>query len=71
MAQFDDTKPLSFELPDGDVANVITWAFVLNKLSQELQPTISLLGNINADLQRINTRVDYWLEQQEDNNGGA
>jgi hypothetical protein len=63
--QFDDTKPLSFELPDGDVANVITWAFVIKKLNTELQPTIEQLGMINSSLTRINARVDYWLEQQQ------
>ena len=64
MANFDDTKPLSFELPDGDIANVITWVFVINKLNQELQPSLALIGSINTDLQRINNRVDEWLAEQ-------
>lgn len=61
---FDDTKPVTFELPDGDVANLITWAYVVKKLNEQLQPTITEIGKINTALTRINTRVDQWLEEQ-------
>lgn len=61
---FDDTIPVQLELPDGDVAMLITWAFVNKKLDEELQPIISEIGMINIDLQRIIDRVDYWLSEQ-------
>ena len=61
---FDDSIPVTFTLPDGDQAKLITWAFVMKKLNSELSPIIEQLSETNAALTRINARVDEWLEEQ-------
>lgn len=60
----DDKIPVTFKLPDNDQANLITWAFVEDKLDKELSDTLSKLENINTDLGRIETRIDEWLAEQ-------
>jgi hypothetical protein len=64
LSSFDDSQPVVFHLPDG-VANLITWSYVLKQLNEQLQPVIDILSAENADLKRINDRVDEWLENQE------
>jgi hypothetical protein len=66
MAQFDDSIPVTMNLPDGDVARLITWAYVLKELNEQLLPSVLALESINTQLSRINTRVDEWLEEQSD-----
>ena len=65
-SNFDDSIPVTFRLPDGDEAKLITWSYVLKELNTQLSPVINTLSNINTDLERINARADYWLEQQEE-----
>lgn len=62
----DPRLPVTFEVPDG-VATVITWDFVVDRFQYILQPIIDDLSLINTDLERINTRVQEWLDEQ---NGG-
>lgn len=64
LSSFDDSQPVVFNLPDG-VANLITWSYVLKQLNEQLQPVIDILSAENIDLERINDRVDEWLENQE------
>ena len=35
MAARDNTIPVTFELPDGDTVELITWDFVLKKLDED------------------------------------
>ena len=63
----DDSQPVNFELPDGDVVSLVTWAYILKKLDTELNGTVASLFSINEYLKRINSRVDTWLEEQKDN----
>ena len=65
LSSFDDTQPVVFHLPDGDNVNLITWSYVLKQLNEQLQPVIDILTAENVDLERINDRVDEWLENQE------
>lgn len=61
---FDDKKPVVFNLPDGDVAKLITWSFVEYKLDEALSDTLNQIESINSHLTRINNRVDEWLDEQ-------
>ena len=62
----DPRLPVTFEAPDA-TATVITWEFVVDRCQYILQPIIDDLSLINTDLERINNRVQEWLDEQ---NGG-
>ena len=65
MAKRDDKIPVGFVLPDGDNAEVVTWAYVEDKLDKELADTLNQLDSINTQLGRIETRIDEWLAEQQ------
>lgn len=65
MAARDNTIPVTFELPDGDVVELITWDFVLKKLDEEMAETLAYLSDNNVQLKRIEDRIDEWLAEQE------
>lgn len=58
---FDDKTPVSFYLPDGDVAKLVTWAYIENKLDTELTTTLDQIESINTQLTRIRDRIDEWI----------
>ena len=62
----DAKQPLVFDLPDNDSVALIPWAYVVDKFEMILDGVISNMGSINSDLERIETRVDHWLEEQSD-----
>lgn len=61
---FDPTQPLTFELPDGNTVNLITWEYVMKKLEEELSATLSYLSDNNTQLKQIEDRIDEWLAEQ-------
>lgn len=65
MAARDNTIPVTFELPDGDTVDLITWDFVLKKLEEEMAETLAYLTDNNTQLRRIESRIDEWLAEQE------
>lgn len=65
MAARDNTIPVTFELPDGDTVDLITWDFVLKKLDEEMAETLAYLTDNNTQLRRIEARIDEWLAEQE------
>ena len=65
MAARDNTIPVTFELPDGDVVELITWDFVLKKLDEEMAETLAYIADNNVQLKRIEDRIDEWLAEQE------
>jgi len=65
MAARDNTIPVTFELPDGDTVDLITWDFVLKKLEEEMAETLAYLSDNNDQLTRIENRIDEWLAEQE------
>lgn len=65
MAARDNTIPVTFELPDGDTVDLITWDFVLKKLDEEMAETLAYLSDNNDQLTRIENRIDEWLAEQE------
>lgn len=64
MAARDNTIPVTFELPDGDTVDLITWDFVLKKLEEEMAETLAYLSDNNTQLSRIDARIDEWLAEQ-------
>lgn len=60
----DNTIPVTFELPDGDTVDLITWDFVLKKLDEELAEAFALISDNNTQLGRIDARIDEWLAEQ-------
>ena len=65
QTNFDDSIPVEFTLPDGDVARLITWAYVMKELNERLTPMLDNMDIINGALSSINDRVDEWLEEQQ------
>lgn len=61
----DQKIPVTFTLPDGDVVSLITWEFVLDKLQQNLNPTVTKLGEINNHLKQIDDRLAEMIEEQQ------
>lgn len=61
----DQKIPVTFKLPDGDVVSLITWEFVLDKLQQNLNPTVTKLGEINNHLKQIDNRLAEMIEEQQ------
>ena len=57
----DDRTPMTFELPDGDLVTIPTWAFIIDRLGSDLRPTIDQLLLINTALQAIDTKLDDWI----------
>lgn len=62
----DNTTPVTFELPDGDTVQLITWEFVLKKLEEVLNPTIDHLSVINTQLEKIDQKLESWIKDNED-----
>lgn len=63
---FDQRIPVSFELPDGDVANVITWEYVLYQLEQQLSTSLDHMDSINSSLEIIDNKLTQWLPEDEE-----
>lgn len=61
----NSATPLTFELPDGDVVEVITWDYVLEKSKEILTPTIDHISVINSQLERIDNKLNEWVEDNE------
>lgn len=59
---YDKTKPLTFEVPDGD-CDVMTVDYFLNMMSEVIQPIISSEKSINDSINRISNRVQTWIDQ--------
>ncbi len=59
---YDKTKPLTFQVPDGD-CNVMTVTYFLNMMTEVIQPIISSEKSINDSIDRISNRVQTWIDQ--------
>lgn len=59
---YDKTKPLTFQVPDGD-CNVMTVTYFLNMMTEVIQPIISSEQSINDSIDRISNRVQTWIDQ--------
>lgn len=57
--------PLTYELPDGDIVQLCTWAFVLEKLKTLFVPMTDAITAENEDLDAINNRILEWIAEQQ------
>jgi hypothetical protein len=60
----DAKQPVVFDLPDNDSVALVPWAYVVAKFEVILEGIINNEASINSDLERIEARVDHWLEEQ-------
>ncbi len=59
----DPKTPVTFMLPDNDTVAVIPWAYVVDKFNTILQSPNDNMELINKDLERIDAKLDQWLEE--------
>lgn len=60
----DPKTPVTFMLPDNDTVAVIPWAYVVDKFNTILQSPNDNMELINKDLERIDAKLDQWLEEK-------
>jgi hypothetical protein len=61
----DVNRPLTFNLPDDDQVQLIPWGYVLERLQANLETTLGYLSSTNTYLSNIDTKLQYWIDQQE------
>ena len=61
--KFDDKLPVTFMLPDGDQVALVTWAYIVDKVTTQLTPIVNALGKTNEHLAKIDEKLDEWTEQ--------
>lgn len=65
MADFTITnsnRPVTFKLPDDDEVALIPWQYVLDRVTADLEPTLSELKTINTALKVIDDKLTEWTE---------
>ena len=60
----DDRLPVTHRLPDGDVAQVITWAFVVDQITSFMTELTTIETQINGHLTTIEHKIDEWLADE-------
>lgn len=58
----DPKTPVTFVLPDNDSVALIPWAYVVAKFDEILKSPLDDIELINKDLERIDTKLGTWLE---------
>ena len=58
----DPKTPVTFVLPDNDSVALIPWAYVVAKFDEILKAPLDDIELINKDLERIDTKLGTWLE---------
>lgn len=61
----DEKTPVVFELPDNDSVALIPWAYVADKFDSILKEPLDNIELINKDLNRICTRLDKWISEDQ------
>lgn len=69
MANTNDLKSLKFDLTDGKSVEVVSYDFIADKLSQNLQPIVSDIGSINSHLIDIDNKLTEWVPVGGESNG--
>jgi hypothetical protein len=67
MAEFitnDSNRPVTFNLPDNDKVALIPWQYVLDRLTEDLKPTIMEIQSINTHLNQISTKLNDWIPEE-------
>lgn len=60
----DEKTPVTFILPDNDSVALIPWAYVVDKFNSILKEPLDNIELINKDLQRIDAKLDQWLNPE-------
>lgn len=61
----NNTKPLRFDLPDGDQVDLITWPYVLDRIQEAIETITATLAIENTSLQAIDDKLVSWIEEEE------
>lgn len=61
----NNTKPLRFDLPDGDQVDLITWPYVLDRIQDAIETITATLAIENTSLQAIDDKLVSWIEEEE------
>ena len=64
--QISDDVALIFDLPDGDHVVLPTWEYIVAKLSEVIEPIIQTETRVNTSLDLIETKIDSWLPEEEE-----
>lgn len=64
MARNKET-PLTFNLPDGDSVQLVTWEFILNQLNDSMSGVLAKMEESNGHLDEIAKRLEEFVEDQE------
>lgn len=62
----NSATPVTFNFPDGDVAEVITWDFVLEKLDHEMASTLEKMYSSNTHLKNIADKLEEFIDDGEE-----
>ena len=62
----DNKIPVAFLLPDGDIAELITWDYVVDKLTKTLSGMMDDMDDINRHLTRIDNKLTSWLPENDE-----
>lgn len=60
--------PIRVELPDGD-ANIATTEYIAALINPFLNSIASIISSENTTITSINTRVQEWIDEQQENGG--
>jgi hypothetical protein len=60
----NENRPVTFKLPDDDEVSLIPWKYVIDRLTVDLQDTVSQLQMINTSLTAIDTKLSDWIEEE-------
>jgi hypothetical protein len=58
--------PVTFELPDNDHVELITWDFVLDKLDTLMAPILDKMYQSNAHLEEIAKKLEEFADDDEE-----
>ena len=62
----DNKIPVTFLLPDGDIAELITWDYVVDKLTKTQSGMMDDMDDINRHLTRIDNKLTSWLPENDE-----
>ena len=54
---------VTYKLPDGDLT-LVSWEFIVGKLSEVINPIITALSAENNSLDLIITKLDEWIPEE-------
>ena len=55
---------VTYKLPDGDLT-LVSWQFIVNKLSEVISPIVTALTAENESLDLIIDKLDSWIDEDE------